>query len=449
LKILVVDDDKNMRTSIKRLLEIEGIDVECAENGLSAQRLLENSVFSAAVVDLKMPGLNGLELLKWIKDEGLRIPVVMVSAYGEIDDAVNALKYGASDYIVKPFSSDELLLRLNRIVEDQKLKNAVESGKHTQNLESELIGNSESVRKIKSLIEKIAQTPTTVLITGESGTGKEVAARMIHRRSSVCEGPFIPVNIGGIPESLVESELFGYEKGAFTGAVERKPGMFELASYGTLFLDEIGEMPPALQVKLLRVIQEHRIMRLGGTQLIPVNVRIISATNRNLEYLIEKKMFREDLYYRLNVVNIEIPPLRERLEDIPMLTGSIIEKLNRKIGKKITGITGDAVKKLKSYNFPGNVRELENILERAFIFAEGETITASDMPIDLPGNINAGPGSLPDGPVYGPPYTLKALERYAIKKALHRWEGNKTKAAEELGISRRTIINKIKEYGIE
>lgn len=445
MRILVVDDDKNMRDSMKRILEMEGMDVECAENGLSAQRILENSVFSAAVVDLKMPGLNGLELLKWIKDEALRIPVVMVSAYGEIDDAVNALKSGASDYIVKPFSSDELLLRLNRIVEDQKLKNAVESGIHTLNLENELIGNSESIKNIRILIEKIAGTPTTVLITGESGTGKEVAARMIHACSSVSDGPFIPVNIGGIPENLVESELFGYEKGAFTGAVERKPGMFELASSGTLFLDEIGEMPAALQVKLLRVLQEHRIMRLGGTQVIPVNVRIISATNRNLEYLIEKKLFREDLYYRLNVVHIEIPPLRERLVDIPLLTGSIIERLNRRIGKKIAGITGDAVKKLQNYNFPGNVRELENILERAFIFAEGETIKASDLSIDLLQNRNAGHGYNTLG-TYDAPSTLKSMEKRAIKKALQRWEGNRSKAAEELGISRRTIINKIKEY---
>lgn len=446
MKILVVDDDKNMRDSVKRLLEIEGMDVTCTGNGLSAQRILEHSVFAAAVVDLKMPGLNGLELLKWIQHEGLRIPVVMISAYGEIDDAVNALKSGAADYIVKPFSSEELLLRLARIVEDQRLKNAVESGRRTVGTGNKLIGNSGGIVKIRRLIGKIAGTPTTVLITGESGSGKEVVARMIHTHSAVAGGPFVAVNIGGIPENLVESELFGYERGAFTGAVSRKSGMFELASSGTLFLDEIGEMPPALQVKLLRVLQEHRIIRLGGTQAIPINARIISATNRDPELLIREKLFREDLYYRLNVVHIDVPPLRERITDIPLLSGSIIEKLNKRIGKKITGLSGEAVKKLQNYSFPGNVRELENILERAAIFTEGDLIEAGDLSIDLSVNSRyAVSESFGDG-AHG---TLKAIEMRAITAALQRWEGNRTRAAGELGISRRTIINKINEYKIE
>jgi two-component system response regulator AtoC len=438
MKILVVDDEKHIRDSIKRYMELEGIEVLCAENGLSGKRYLQEEAFSACIVDLKMPGMDGLELLRWIRDEGLRIPVIMISAYGEINDAVEAMKSGAQDYIVKPFDPEELMIRLKKAMEDQAFRNKLDSGKRLESLNGDLIGESKGLLNIKKLINKIAQTPSTVLITGESGVGKEIVARLIHTNSPVANGPFIGLNIGGVPENLIESELFGHEKGAFTGAVCRKIGMFELASSGTLFLDEIGDMPPSLQVKLLRVLQEKRIIRLGGTQGIPINARIISATNKNLEERVKEGSFREDLFYRLNVVRIEVPPLRERLEDVPLLVGRFIEKLNLKMGKKIEGASPEALKKLQRYSFPGNVRELENIIERAFIFTEFPIIESSD--IEIKENHKAAPTK---------PQSLKKIEKQTIVEALHRWEGNRTKAAEELGVSRRTIINKIQEYGID
>ncbi len=438
MKILVVDDERHIRDSIKRFLEFEGMEVVCAENGLSGKRCLQEEVFTACVVDLKMPGMNGLELLRWINDKGLRTPLIMISAYGEINDAVAAMKAGAQDYIVKPFDPEELLIRLKKIVEDQALRNKLDSGRRLQDLSDELIGESEGIFKIKKMIDKIAKMPSTVLITGESGVGKEIVARLIHVHSSVANGPFIGVNIGGVSQNLIESELFGHERGSFTGAVSRKIGMFELASSGTLFLDEIGDMPMPLQVKLLRVLQEKKIIRLGGTQGIPINARIISATNKNLEERIREGRFREDLYYRLNVVRIEVPPLRKRTEDVPLLVGIFIKRLNLKMGKKIEGMSPDALKKLQRYSFPGNVRELENIIERAFIFAEPPSIEDTD--IEIKEDLQFVPTK---------PSTLKNLEKQTIVEALHRWEGNRTKAAEELGITRRTIINKIKEFNLE
>jgi two-component system response regulator AtoC len=311
--------------------------------------------------------------------------------------------------------------------------------------------------KIKDVIDRIAKSPATVLITGESGTGKEVVARRIHSRSMLSDGPFVPINIGGVPEQLLESELFGYEKGAFTGAASRKIGMFELASSGTLFLDEIGEMPPALQVKLLRVLQERKITRLGGTQPIPINARIIAATNKVLEFQVREGLFREDLFYRLNVVRIEIPPLRDRREDIVVLAARILRRLNRQMGLSVQGLSEQALDTLKEYSFPGNVRELENVLERAVIFAEGSELRAEDLelrgvvlhegeqkqsvqPVSASGYVNEKTGE---------PLMLKEIETRAIIMALHRWEGNRTHAAKELGISRRTLINKIAENGLE
>jgi two-component system response regulator AtoC len=443
MKILVVDDEQNIRDSIKRCLELEGMEVVCAENGLSGQRLLQQEPFSAGVFDLKMPGMDGLELLRWVREKGLRVPVIMISAYGDINDAVEAMKSGAQDYIIKPFSSEELLIRLKKVVEDQTLRDHVELGRRSDTLDQELVGCSPAVVDIRRIIGRIAATPSTVLITGESGCGKEIVARSIHSHSSVGDGPFVAVNVGSLPENLIESELFGYERGAFTGAVSRKIGMFELASSGTLFLDEIGETPPPLQVKLLRVLQEKRIRRLGGTQSIPTDARIISATNKDPEKLVREGRFREDLFYRLNVVRIEVPPLRERLEDIPLLVGRFIERLNRQMGKTVRSISAEACKRLQSYSFPGNVRELENIVERAFIFVDSDTIEAADLQIrDLQTKEDASIIAVKAS-------TMKEMEKRSIIEALHRWEGNRTKAAEELGISRRSIINKIKEYGID
>jgi two-component system response regulator AtoC len=385
MRILVVDDEKNIRDSIVRYLKLEEIEGISAENGLSAKRLLETEPFDAAVVDLRMPGMDGLELLHWLQDERPLIPVIMISAFGEISDAVEAMKSGAKDYIVKPFDPEELVLRIKRLVQEQRNRDHVLAGQRMGSKEDVWVSESPIYRKINTLVEKVAQTDATVLITGESGTGKEVTAKSIHLLSPRAGNPFIPINIGGVPESLLESELFGYEKGAFTGAAVRKTGMFELASSGTLFLDEIGDMPVHLQVKLLRFLQEKKIQRLGGTKPIPLDVRIIVATHRDLKSLIGEGHFREDLYFRLNVVSIHLPSLRERKEDIPKLAGFFIERFNqtmRGMENKIKGITSEALQLLKGYSFPGNIRELENLVERAFILSDTDMLTAKDF--DLP-----------------------------------------------------------------
>jgi two-component system response regulator AtoC len=298
-------------------------------------------------------------------------------------------------------------------------------------------------------VEKVAGTPSTVLITGESGTGKEVIARLIHSLSGRADAPFVAVNVGGIPETLLESELFGYEKGAFTGADRRKPGMFELASGGTLFLDEIGDMPLVLQVKLLRVLADRRVQRLGGTLPIPVDARLLAATNRDLNALVAEGRFREDLFYRLNVIRLHVPPLRERPGDLAPLTGRLIRRLNARLGKAIRGVDAQALEALRGYAFPGNVRELENLLERAMIFAETDTLGPADLPLPASPVAPARSPAAAAGAARFAPRTLDSLEREAILNALRRWEGNRSRSAEELGISRRTLLNKIKEYRIE
>ena len=442
MRVLLCDDEENIRTLMRRFLNLDGIDCDTAENGLSAQRMLRESVYDALLVDLRMPGMDGLSLIKWLRAEGFRMPCIMISAHGDISDAVSALKEGADDYVVKPFDPEELTIKLKSLVEASNLKNLVEGSKRLDRL----IGESAEMLRIKGIIARAATSSATVLITGESGTGKEVVAREIHGQSNVKDGPFIPINIGGVPENLLESELFGYEKGAFTGASARKIGMFELASGGTLFLDEIGDMPLSLQVKILRVLQEKKMTRLGGTETIPINARIVAATNKNLEEMVKDGSFREELFYRLNVVRIEIPPLRERREDIPLLAAYIIKKLSRDMSSRITGFTPEAVEMLKNHNFYGNVRELENIIERAMIFSDSETIDVKDL--DLRSSVSRDMEKKEDVRTLSDAKSLRDLERDAIVAALHRWEGNRTKASEELGISRRTLISKIKEYGI-
>jgi two-component system, NtrC family, response regulator AtoC len=455
MRVLIVDDEKNIRELMGAYLKLDGIESDAAENGLSAQRLLREHPYDACLVDLRMPGMDGLTLIRWMRSEGFRMPIIMMSAHGEIRDAVVALKDGAQDYIEKPFDPEEMSIRLSKLIENQRLKNLVESARigHTDADDDEnFIGISPAMVRIRDIIERISRTPATVLITGESGTGKEVVARKIHSTSTRSEEPFVAINIGGVPEQLLESELFGYEKGAFTGAAGRKIGMFEVASGGTLFLDEIGEMPMVLQVKLLRVLQERKITRLGGTLPIPIDARIIAATNKQIEDQVRSGDFREDLFYRLNVVRIEIPPLRDRKEDIEVLAARILERMNRQMGLSVTGISADAHETLHAYSFPGNVRELENILERGVIFAESDQLQARDL--ELRGVVlhsieeptvsssmleSANEESL----------SLKDVELRAIIRSLHRWEGNRTRAAEELGISRRTLINKISEYDLE
>lgn len=455
MRILIVDDEYNIRELMRKYLGLEGLDSDGAENGLSAQRLLREHHYDACLVDLKMPGMDGISLIQWIRQEGFRMPVIMISAHGEIHDAVTALKEGAQDYIVKPFDPEELTIRLRKLIEAQQLRILVETkSRSTEGLDEGLVGESPSMRRIKEVISRIADSPATVLVTGESGTGKEVVARQIHAVSACAEGPFVAINIGGVPGNLLESELFGYEKGAFTGATGRKIGMFELSSGGTLFLDEIGDMPATLQVKMLRVLQERKITRLGGTSQMPINARIIAATNKNLEEMVRAGTFREDLFYRLNVVRIELPPLRERKEDIPLLAGVILNKFNRQMGHRIEGLSPRAIEALKAHPFYGNVRELENVLERAIIFADGTVIQHDALELRTSVSRFTKESSAPSTILVpsddlNEPKSLKELEVETIIRALHRWEGNRTRAAEELGISRRTLINKIADYQLD
>ena len=438
MRLLIVDDEKNIRTSMVDFFRMEGFETAEAQNGLAAQKLLAEQSFDGVVLDLRMPGMDGLTLLRWLRGEGRQIPVVMISAYGDIEDAVTAMKEGAGDYLVKPFDPAELLIRVRRTIDDHILRTRASLLTDEQRFTDT---ENPAMRQIYALVERVAPKDATVLLTGESGTGKEVMARRIHSLSRRSDRPFVPINIGGVPESLVESELFGYERGAFTGAENRKRGMIETASSGTLFLDEIGDMPMQLQVKLLRVIQDRKIQRLGGTGVIPVDVRLIAATNADLEQRVSDGRFREDLFYRLNVIRIHLPPLRERPEDIPVLARHFLRVMRDRTGSQVTEIAPDALRKLQSYRFPGNVREMENMIERAVILADGETLHSGDF--SLPdGNGSAATGTGVSG-------ALKDMEQQMIRTALLRHEGHRQNAARELGISRRTLLNKIKQYRLD
>lgn len=453
MKVLVVDDEKNIRDSIQKLFGLEGMEVTTAADGLEGQRELLAAPFDAVILDLRMPRMGGQALLEWIVAEGIRSPVVMISALGEISDAVRAIKSGADDYLIKPFDPDELIRKVRAAVANRRRDDVLEAKVRTESRPSRLLGSSRAIESIRALVARVAPTESTVLITGESGTGKEVVAREIHAASKAAAEPFVAVNIGAMHAELLESELFGHEKGAFTGADARKPGLFELAGKGTLFLDEIGDMPLPLQVKLLRVLQERRTRRLGGTRDIPIEARILSATNRDIDGLAAQGKFREDLYYRLDVVRIRIPPLRERREDIPLLADNILAKLADRMGKPPKRASDAVMSLLAGYDFPGNVRELENILERAMIYCEGGEIGVEDLD---PALARTGAGALAaqpataraDKPAVEEDASLESLEKEAIKKALERFGGNRSRAALELGLSRRTIHYKIKRYGL-
>jgi two-component system response regulator AtoC len=458
MKVLIVDDEKNIRESLKKYLSLEGIEAEGAESGEAALERLGRESFDALVLDLRLPGMSGQGLLEKIHERGILAPVIMISAHGQIADAVAALKTGAKDYLVKPFDPAELCIKIKALVDNRRRENLIEAERRTAGREAAFTGEAPAMRELSARIDKIAASAATVLITGESGVGKEVAAREIHRRSGGSAEPFVAVNIGGIHEGLMESELFGHEKGAFTGATARKSGLFELAGRGTIFLDEIGEMSMPLQVKLLRVLQERKVRRLGGLGDIPVNARIISATNRDLEAMVREGRFREDLYYRLNVVRLSLPPLRERAEDIPSLSEHLLAKLSARMGRAAPALSPEALERLRGYPFPGNIRELENILERALIYCEGNRITVEDIGLLSPGPGALSPKAAPDPAVTADrafPETagraagsLEELEKQAILEALSRCQGNRTRAAEVLGVSRKTILNKIKLYQI-
>jgi two-component system response regulator AtoC len=457
MRILIVDDERNIRESLKKYVALETIESEGAETGEEALGMLEKESFDAVVLDLRLPGMSGQAVLEQIAERGILAPVIMISAHGQIPDAVAALKSGARDYLIKPFDPAELVIKLRSLVDDRRRENVIEAGKRRS--VRGFIGETEAMRKLSEQIDKIAAADVTVLITGESGTGKEVAAREIHRRSAFSGEPFAAVNIGGIHEGLMESELFGHEKGSFTGAASRKQGLFELAGRGSIFLDEIGEMPMPLQVKLLRVLQEKKIRRLGGNNDIPVTARIISATNRDIEALVREGRFREDLYYRLNVFRISLPPLRERREDIPLLADHLLSRLCARMGRPRPELAPGTMEILSAYSFPGNIRELENILERALIYCEGNTIRDEDIDLHKPGLRKPNKPGTPSTPgssretaaTGGPPPALSSMEeieKKAILDALAKNNGNRTRAAAMLGISRKTILNKLKAWGL-
>lgn len=425
---------------LNRVLSSEGFIVKEAINGLEALKRLEEEDYSLVLLDLKMPGLNGIETLKKIRESDINLPIIMISAYGSISEAVEAMKLGALDYLTKPFDIEELKIIVERAIKQYELK--VENIYYREEEEKrfnfdEIIGKSKAIKRVLEMVKSVSVTPATVLITGESGTGKELIARAIHKNSPGNKNPFVVVNCVAFSSHLLESELFGHEKGAFTGAISKRIGRFEMANGGTIFLDEIGEVDPVIQTKLLRFLQEKEFERVGSSKSIKVDVRILSATNLDLKKKAEDNNFRQDLYYRLNVFNIEVPPLRERKEDIPLLVEHFIHKYNKILNKKVEEISPQAMELLLNYDYPGNIRELENILERSMIMAKNNIMDETYFAFINKENFSEKKG------------TLKEVEKELIIKYLIQNKSNRTKTAELLGISRRSLQNKIKEYQIE
>jgi DNA-binding NtrC family response regulator len=445
--ILIVEDEAKLRRLLELQLADEGFLSQSAPDAESGLQLLAKDKFDLIVTDFKLPGMTGLEFLQAAKRVNANIPVIIMTAYGTVESAVEAMKFGASDYVLKPFSLAELILVIRKELdthrlreENRTLREALGQRYHYDNI----VAHSEKMQAVLAMVERVAPTNSTVLLGGESGVGKDLIAHAIHQHSNRASGPFIKINSTAIPENLLESELFGYEKGAFSGATTSKPGKFELADKGTLFLDEIGDVPPAIQVKLLRVLQERSFERLGGTKTLKVDVRLVAATNRDLRAALEDGTFREDLYYRLNVVAIEIPPLRDHKEDIPALANFFLEKFAPESAKPIKGITPSAMKLLMDFHWPGNVRELENIIERGVTLSSGSTLDAADIHLDTaPGRLAAGAAAvLPEG------FTLDQWEEEAIREALRRANGNKSQAARALGLSRNALRYRLSKMGV-
>jgi two-component system response regulator PilR (NtrC family) len=460
-KILIVEDEKSMRDLLAMMLRKEGYDVETAECGPDALGLIdENDGFDLMISDISMPGMSGLEVLRETRDASPETAVILMTAYGSKETAIEALNEGAAYYVEKPFDLDEIKVVVRKTFEQRQLVEENEGLKvQNRDLRAELkgkhdfgslVGRSLKMRQILELIERVAATGSTIMISGESGTGKELIARAIHFNSGRGDKPFVSINCGALPDELLESELFGHVKGAFTGATANKQGLFEVASGGTIFLDEIGETTPAMQIKLLRVLQERRIRRVGGTEETDVDVRVITATNQDLERMVQEKQFREDLYYRINVIPIRMPSLREKREDIPALAEHFLEKYRELIGKPIHAISRAAMECLESYEWPGNVRQLENVIERAVALEAGDTIE----PESLPPEIRTGSG-LPGAPEIALPDSgidldrhLEELRRLHMIEAMERCGGVQTRAAEMLGMTFRSFRYFAKKYDL-
>jgi two-component system response regulator HydG len=458
-RILVVEDNPTMRDGLEQMLTRVGHDVVSAGGGAEALAACREQPTDLVITDFKMEGMTGLELIEAMRKQDLPgdPDVVLITAYGTIDIAVDAMKRGAADFITKPFDPDEFKVKIEKALRTRQLKRERDAFKaeaeylreEVEHHFGEIVGRSQSMRDIFESIRKVAETNSSVLIYGESGTGKELIARAIHRHSPRAAGPFVKVNCSALPEGLLESELFGHEKGAFTGAIKERKGRFELAHGGTLFLDEISDIPPSVQVKLLRVLQEKEIERVGGEKTIHVDVRIISATNRDLGPLVDKSQFGEDLYYRLHIIPITVPPLRQRKEDIAPLVHHFIETVASEIGKPIRGISDDAMEMLHRYDWPGNIRELENMIERAIVLCDGDALGTEEFPLDRR-TVPRDPESLIPPPLgtISLDDALARLERSMIERALEEARGVKTRTAELLGIKTSALYYKLEKYGL-
>ncbi len=455
--ILVVDDEPNYLIILEELLEDEGFEVLTARNGNEALEIAEKSDINLIVTDMQMPGMNGVELLSETKNRWPAIPVIMVTAFGEVDKAVSAMQAGAFNFLSKPFKNDELIANINKAIEHHAV---VRENIRLRNEAKErcsfsgMVGKNRKMQQVYTLIEKVAPTRTSVLITGESGTGKELIAKAIHYNSDREGAPFISVNCAALPDNLLESELFGHEKGAFTGAISLRKGRFERADSGTLFLDEIGEMPVTLQAKLLRIIQEQTFERVGGSSELSVDVRILTATNKDLKEEVAQGKFREDLYYRLNVLNIHIPPLRERMDDIPLLAAHFIEKFRNQMDKPNLSISSEAVAFLSSLPWDGNIRELENTIERASILCNKDTITPDDVqPDTLSSNHPEIDSKFDIDDLFRSdirlPEVLDAIEKKLLLRAMNQADYVQTKAAKSLGITKSLLQYKMKKFSIK
>ncbi len=456
LQVLVVDDEPNMRKVIKAMLIQDGYEVHDAGDGEDALEVLAENHIDIVITDLKMPKVDGMSLLRTISEK-YDLPVVMITAHGTIDNAVEALKLGAFDYITKPFDRSELQTIIAKAARTRELSSKEASLERDMTGRFRMIGRSGPMQQVFEVVDRVADTPSTVLITGESGTGKELIVRALHENSSRRNAPYIRVNCAAIPPTLIESELFGYEKGAFTGAGTSKPGRFELAHGGTLFLDEIGEISLEMQVKLLRAIQEGEFERVGGITTSRVDVRLVTATNQDLRQRIAEGFFRDDLFYRLNVVHIHLPPLRERQDDIPLLVDHFLEKYNRRFSKNVIGVDEKASSALTGYQWPGNIRELENVVERCVLFCDHDRVSYDDLPPDFTDEearqsnaaIEDATNLARDGGLKDKVKAVTAsLERQLIARALEQTGRNVTRAAQILKISRKSLQTKMKEFGL-
>lgn len=447
--VLVIEDKDSMQKMLAATLESEGYEVEAVGDGKTGLEKVKERRYDVILTDLKLPSLDGIEVLSQVKEHDPDAPVIVMTAYGTIETAVEAMRLGAFDFLTKPFDTDHLSVIIKRALENRRL--VAENSLLREELShgfGEIIGVSEKIKEVSALVQKVADSDTTVLFLGESGTGKELFARAIHQLSNRRKGPYVTINCAAIPHELLENELFGSERGAYTGSVARKMGKFEIANGGSIFLDEVGDLEMALQAKLLRVLQEKTFERLGGTKVISVDVRVIAASNVDLKEAIAKKKFREDLYYRLSVFPITIPPLRERVEDIPHLANYFIEKYCREMNKKTKKLSKDSLALLEKYNWPGNVRELENTIERAIILCSGNIITPEHLAIRLPSaseiRLREGAGLKEVGAL-----AQSEAEKGLIKRVLAQTRGNKRKAAQILKVDYTTLFEKIKKYGLQ